>query len=324
MEVNELSKNARGGTELMLDRLHGSIDPDLLANFQIIPSRVRELKEDKIRIYWAHDLPGDPEATNALGDGRWNRFHRIVFVSNWQMQKYIETYQIPWSMCIVLHNAIEPIDEGFDSRGPKIDLVYHTTPHRGLNILLPVFEKLAADDEQLHLHVFSSFGIYGWDERDAEFQGLFDFCEQHGQITYWRHKPNEFIREFLPSCDIFAYPSIWPETSCLALIEAMSAGLLCVHSNYAALYETAGQFTFMYQMQDDNAQHAAHLYTNLKTAIQLVKDGKAQPIQKSTKAYADGFFNWEIRAKQWEAVLNGLLNANLILPLPAPQFVYRR
>ena len=57
MELNELNKNAMGGTELMMKRLHDSIDQDLLDRFQIIGSRVRELKEDKVRILWLHDLP---------------------------------------------------------------------------------------------------------------------------------------------------------------------------------------------------------------------------------------------------------------------------
>ena len=43
MEINELSKNAMGGTELMMSRLHKNVDKELLDKFQIIPSRVRDL-----------------------------------------------------------------------------------------------------------------------------------------------------------------------------------------------------------------------------------------------------------------------------------------
>jgi UDP-glucose:(glucosyl)LPS alpha-1,2-glucosyltransferase len=59
MEVNELSVNAKGGTELMMERLYQSLDKDLLEQCQIIPSRVRDLDETKVRILWQHDLPGD-------------------------------------------------------------------------------------------------------------------------------------------------------------------------------------------------------------------------------------------------------------------------
>ena len=93
MEVNELSKNAKGGTELMMERLHASVDKELLDQCQIIPSRVRDLDESKIRILWQHDLPGDPESEH-LKNGGHSRFHKIVFVSNWQMQAYINHYNI--------------------------------------------------------------------------------------------------------------------------------------------------------------------------------------------------------------------------------------
>lgn len=309
----------------MLERLHNSAEVPLLQEFQIIPSRVRELKADKIRIFWAHDLPGDSEASAALGNERWNRFHKIVFVSNWQMQQYINTYNLPWSRCVVLANAIEPIGKIADC-APKqhVKLVYHTTPHRGLNILLPVFDKLWQDDKDIRLEVFSSFGVYGWVERDKEYQDLFDFARNHDGIDYYGSVSNEEVRQHLTYQDIFAYPSIWPETSCLALIEAMSAGLLCVHPNYGALYETAGNFTFMYQMQDDLQTHAAYLYTNLKSAIELVRGGHHGRVVNATQQYAKQFYDWDVRAKQWTAMLTSLLAQNPDRALPAEQFVYRR
>ena len=41
------------------------------------------------------------------------------------------------------------------------------------------------------------------------------------------------LKKSLASSHIFPYPSTYRETFCLALLEAMSAGLLCVHPNYA-------------------------------------------------------------------------------------------
>ena len=63
LEKNEVSMTANGGTELMLRSIYnGTIDRSLLENFQIIPSRVRDIKNDKIRIMNVHDLPEDPES----------------------------------------------------------------------------------------------------------------------------------------------------------------------------------------------------------------------------------------------------------------------
>ena len=39
-ERNELNKNSQGGTEVMVEGMLSRVDPQLLQNFQIIPSRM--------------------------------------------------------------------------------------------------------------------------------------------------------------------------------------------------------------------------------------------------------------------------------------------
>ena len=324
MEVNELSKNARGGTELMLERLHSSINKDLIENFQIIPSRVRELDETKIRVLWLHDLPGDPESEHLKNRG-WEKFHKLVFVSNWQMQAYVQHYNIPWSHCIVLQNAIQPLDFDLSVKTrDKIRLIYHTTPHRGLNILVPVFKKLCETHDNIELDVYSSFKIYGWESRDEQYKQLFDDCKNTPNINYHGFVPNEEIRTALTRSHIFAYPSIWTETSCLALIEAMSAGNICVHPNLGALYETAANWTHMYQWNENAAQHANMFYSILDSAIKelnsLTDDQYRNKIM-TQKSYTDIFYQWNIRKMQWEALLYSLID--LPREIPKQLFVYK-
>lgn len=319
---DELSANARGGTELMGERLERSIDPELLSNFQIIRSRVRELDETKVRVLWLHDLPEDPESKH-LADGGWKKFARLVFVSNWQMQQYIKAFEIPYSKCIVMPNAIYPI-ETHDKPKDKISLAYWSTPHRGLNILVPVFQKLAETHENIELNVFSSFNLYGWTDRDEPYQPLFDQCEAHPQINYRGAIPNDELREHLKNQHILAFPSTWTETSCLVLMEAMSAGMLCVHSNLGALFETGANWTTMYQHQEDIQEHAAHLYHNLNDAIGYINEESIQSRIASQKVYADVFYNWEIRAKQWEALLTSLINEpRELAKQDVPMFTYK-
>src|SRR5262249_40899743 len=80
--INALTRNANGGTELMARALGSRLNPELLDHFQIIASRVRELDETRIRIFWAHDHPGDP-ASEHLQNGGFQQYERLVFVSNW-------------------------------------------------------------------------------------------------------------------------------------------------------------------------------------------------------------------------------------------------
>ncbi len=323
---NEQSENAMGGSELMAYRMVNSIDPVLLKEFQIIHSRVRNLDETKIRVLVCHDLVEDPE-TEHLANGGWSRFHKLVFVSNWQMQSYVNKYSIPWSRCEVMHNAIEPIRYAQeDKRRDTIRLIYHTTPHRGLHLLVPIFSKLTEELDYITLDVYSSFGVYGWAARDEQFEGLFEACRKHPKINYHGAVTNEHIREILVNKHIYAYPSIWQETSCLSLMEAMSAGLVCVHSNYGALFETAAKWTQMYQYQEDQQLHANIFYSVLKENIISIKNNDEETYQGmigTQSTYANVFYNWNLRKMQWEALLTGLLNQPRAIEQPQEMFVYR-
>lgn len=321
---DSLAVNANGGTELMKRGLGQRIDPELLKEFQIFVSRVEEEPDEtKLRIYWLHDLPGDP-ASEHLKNGGWKKFHKLVFASNWQMQAYINYYQIPWSKCVVLQNAIEPIPAHEKPNDGTIRLAYWSTPHRGLNILVPVFEKLCEKYDNIELDVYSSFKLYGWEQRDEQYKDLFEQCEAHPKINYHGTVSNEELRKNLEKTHIFAYPSTWPETSCITLMEAMSAGLLCVHSNYAALPETAANWTMMYQYHEDLQQHAGLFYQVLNGAIESLNLDNVQQRINSQQSYANVFYNWTIRKIQWEALMQSLLNEDRALPKEeSPYFSYK-
>lgn len=309
---DKFSGAAKGGTELMKQRLEEAIPTELLDKFQIFVSRVHEELSDKhVRVLWLHDLPGDPESEH-LKNGGWKKFHKLVFTSNWQMNAYIQAYSIPWSKCIVIHNGIKPIDfTDTDKDRSTIRLVYTPTPHRGLNILYAVFERLANEYDNIQLDVFSSFKLYGWDQRDEPYKELFDKLKEHPKVNYYGTVPNEELRDHLSKSHIFAYPSIWQETSCLCLIEAMSAGLFCVHPNFGALPETSANWTHMYQWHEDMNEHANIFYNVLKTAIEDVKNLTNEDYVnkiRTQKAYTDVFYNWDMLKLQWNALLEGLQN----------------
>ena len=173
MELNELNKKAMGGTELMQQRLHASIPSSIMDHFQIIPSRVRELQKGKKHIYWVHDLASDPEVQH-LKNGGWQKFDKIVFVSHWQQQQYHDILGVPYSAGTVIKNAIDPIPAHEKPDG-TIRLVYFSTPHRGLDILVQVFNELAKQYDNIELDVISSFELYGWKERDKPFLPLINF-----------------------------------------------------------------------------------------------------------------------------------------------------
>lgn len=319
---NEMNANAMGGSEIIATALATRLDPELLKEFQIVNSRVRDLDETKLRIFLAHDLPGDPES-EFLKNGGWNVFHKLVFVSYWQMNAYISYYNIPWSKCVVMQNAIDAIPE-HEKPTDKIKLAYWSTPHRGLNIVIPVFDKLCEKYDNIELDVYSSFKIYGWEARDEQFEPLFEACKNHPKINYHGSVPNQTIREALKDTHILAYPSIWQETSCIVLMEAMSGGLACVHSSLAALPETAANWTYMYQYDEDISKHAGAFYGMLDQVIENYYDESIQSRIRSQQSYANIFYNWNIRVPQWNALLGSMLHMPRDLPKPSGEvFSYK-
>lgn len=307
IEQNELNRRANGGTEMMQRKLVERVPNDLLENFQIIASRVRDIDLKRIPILWLHDLAEDPEARHLSDPKSWERFGQLVFVSNWQFTTYNKVLGVPYQKSVVIKNAIDPIeveDKSFD--GP-IRLIYHTTPHRGLDVLYAVYEKLSEEyGDRLHLDVYSSFSIYGWEERDEPYKPLFDALKDHPHVTYHGARPNEEVREALKQAHIFAYPSTWQETSCIAAIEAMSAKCAVVCPTLAALPETTANFAMMYPFDEDKQRHATIFYHSLKSTIDNIQDEEMQSKLKFQKIYTDAFYNWDLRAAEWTGLLRSL------------------
>lgn len=307
-EENEISVNAFGGTELSKRSLAEKFTKEESEDFQVIASRVRDLEESKIRIYWIHDLPEDSELMHLKQSSQRDKFHKFVFVSHWQKDQFVDKLGVPANDKIaVIENPIEPfpkISKNFDG---KINLVYFSTPHRGLDILVPVFEELAKQYDNIHLHVYSSFKIYGWPDADKQFEPLFDRIRAHPQMTYHGFVKNEELRKSLAEdMHILAYPNTWKETSCRVLIESMSAGLFCVHPNNAALSETSASLTSMYQMNENKSEHAEEFYSALEHAINVVATPECQNYLTIPKLYADLRFNSNTISDKWKVMTSKL------------------
>ena len=268
---SELSQNSKGGTEMMRSRLFNNVEVPLLQEFAIHLSRPRQIYDDVKNILWCHDLVEDPE-NKILADNGWEQFDHFVFVSAWQRDQYIQVFGIPYSKCSVIPNAIEKRYEAEEKNTETVRFIYHTTPHRGLELLVPVFDALSREYPNIHLDVYSSFGIYGWEQRDEPYKELFEQIEEHPNMTYHGSVSNDEVIEALEKAHVFLYPCIWKETSCIALIEAIRSGLVCIHPNFGALPETAANATIMYDYDEDPSRHANMAYAITKSLLEHQKN----------------------------------------------------
>jgi hypothetical protein len=102
-----------------------------------------------------------------------------------------------------------------------------------LDILLDSFELLGRTD--VELDVYSSAKIYG-DHfvkiTQGRFDELFERTRTTPGVTFHEYQPNEVVRSALQRAHIFAYPSIFEETSCLAAIEAAAQAVLDARASF--------------------------------------------------------------------------------------------
>lgn len=306
---DEMTKNARGGTELLADRVLQVVEPELLEKVQIIFSRPQKLLDGYAKVLYLHDLPEDPAIAQFGNPEFLKQIDRIVFVSFHQHMRFMYHFgSVMADKAVVIKNAIVPIPD-HTKPSDKLRFIYHTTPHRGLNVLFPVFRQLAKDfPGMLELKVFSSFDIYGWGERDKQYETVIKACQDHKDVVYSKSVPNDVVREELQKAHLFAFPSIWEETSCLALIEAMSANLHCVHSSYGALPETAYGTNVVYPFSPEADVQGNLLYSYLHNSI---KTGRldilmGNNVPMDSKLAVDRNHNLEGFGESWNSILREL------------------
>ncbi len=302
---DHLDPRAAGGTELMYAELMARLPDGLKDKCQIIPSRVREL-DGRPAILWLHDLYNDPECNHLADKNLIKRFERFVFVSHIQMQAFMMAYGLDPNKCIVMRNAIRPFSH-HDKPTDRVNLIYHTTPHRGLELLIPIFEQLCKHIEPgtVHLDIYSSFKAYGWEHRDAPYLHLFAKAKEHPDMTYHGFRSNDEVREALTKAHIFAYPSIWPETSCISAIEAAAAGCEVICPSFGALPETMAGFGTMYHWLSNVQSHARQFYNILHQSVN--NDHRAQEARWNFQStYFNSAYNWDTRIDEWTQLIESV------------------
>lgn len=299
--------NSNGGSETMYRTLLSKLPPEYTDKFHFISSRVRVLHPTKKNILILNDTWDDPESQHLKSPESRARFRHLAFVSQYQFQTFHLAHGVSYMESSIMRNAIEPIPSHVKPDPTNgIRLIYHTTPHRGLELLVPTFLALLPHHPNLHLDVYSSFSLYGWKHRDAPYEQLFEQCRNHPNITYHGAVPNQVIREALTRAHIFAYPSIWPESSCIAAIEAMSAGCALVAPDYAALPETIGPYGYLYRWSENINEHVNRFAGLLNSVITAWQQPFIQENLKAQKAYTDNHYNWPLRIQEWKNLLDRL------------------
>ncbi len=295
-----------GGSENQLRLLLKYLPDESFKNINLILNNTNHdlIEKDKINVLWMHHFVNQKEAENLGSKDFVNKLDWIVYNSNWNFEKHVYQFKVPESKSMVIKNAIEKID--FQEKPKdKINLIYHTTPWRGLVHLLKVFKSLNL--KNVELNVCSSTKIYGKkfdDKLGKTYKNIFNECKNTKNVNYLGFLDNKKVIELLKKMHIFTHPSIWPETSCVAAIESMAAGCEVVVTNLGALYETCSPFGTLVNF-DRNFDNLEKRYS--KVLLSSIKNYWSDETQNKLKLQREAInatYSWDIRSVEWKNFFN--------------------
>lgn len=304
--MQDMNDKPMGGTELMYEELMKRLPQEYKDKFSIFNYPVYEDKT-KPSVYW-NQLSYDQEAVQFLSTPEnVSSIDQFVYVSHWQSEQFRKQYNVPGYKTQVIKNACIDIKQRQTGPRSKVKLCYTSTPWRGLDVLLHAWELTNTQD--CELHVFSSTKIYGKDfavNNENKYQELYDKCEALEGVVYRGSVSNEELRNELPTFDILAYPNTFEETSCISVIEALSAGLRVVCPNLGALPETTEGWARMYPYLANKKLHALKFADILEEEIQKIKNGDLDShLEQQVQTYAPRW-SWDQRIKEWTNYLDTL------------------
>lgn len=296
---------SNGGTETMYRRIK-TLFPAEFEKYQIIASRVTpDAILEKRRILWLHEDADEPSAYICNNHKILDLFEAYVFVTYAQFYKYCEIYPIIKNKkCHVIQNAIDPIKIDREKDSNTLRFVYHTTPHRGLESAYNYFDYIRQTFKDSTLDVFSSFNVYGWGQKDSGFKDLFEKLKSDPNVAYHGYQPNSIVKEKLKETHIFLYPTNYPETSCIAAIEAQSAKNLVIIKDIETDYrrpleETLGQNCVKFKNGKE-----------LLFIIEDFKNGLYDSHIINSKLRVDNENNFDIIGFKWKLLFQSLENEN--------------
>ena len=304
---NECYGGSENQLRLLLDHLPDESFKDI--NLILNNTDPKLLEKNRINILWMQHFVNQNEARNLGSKEYLDNLDYIVFNSNWNFEKFYYQFKIPESKSLVIKNAIKKIEFKQKTKD-KINLIYHTTPWRGLVHLLKIFNNLKL--KNVELNVCSSTKIYGkkFDTVNSKsYEKMFEECKVTKNINYLGFVENKNIIELLKEMHIYSYPSIWPETSCISAIESMAAGCEIVTTNLGALYETCAPFGKLVSF-DRNFENLEKKYSKaLVNSIENFWSDETQNKLKLQRETINATYSWESRSAEWKNFFDDARNS---------------
>ncbi|MDI3280543.1 MAG: glycosyltransferase family 4 protein [Bacillota bacterium] len=276
--------------------------PDVLVFFRRFQDLLRrDLPPGPVRLFWAHDHLGTyPERTDQPGKKltEWAlrlggrianpRLDVVAAVSRWLAQAFHDYMGTPWEKIFVTQNGIDLAHyRSLEEERQPARLIYTSAPERGLDLLLrEIFPRIRRLVPEAELHVYSYRSLDRYQEVPA---GAF----LHGGL------PHRLLAQELARSALHVYPTDFPETSCIAAIEAQAAGTPVVTSRRYALQETVvdGETGILIPGEVGSPSYVEAF---VAAVVELLRDERRRrQLGENARRRALEQYGWEKVARSW-------------------------
>ena len=182
--------------------------------------------------------------------------------------------------------------------------IYSSSPDRGLDTLLYLWQFIRREFPQATLHVL--YGFNNWnkaiDQRNNEQEKkwrdqIMKDMNQSGVHYYGRVDQNT-VAKMYQSADIWFYPSKFTETFCITALEAQISKTVIVCTDLAALHTTVGDRGILIQ---GDAYTKEYREKALQEVFAILKD------EKRRKEMVEKAYEWA-KQQTWDARAKEMLN----------------
>lgn len=286
-------------------------------------------------VLWTQQVPSLDVMQGLRDKNEQAVYDGMAFVSNWQRDRFFETFAIAPEKTTVLRNAIAPaFTQQFQSGDRILDhkleppiLAYTSTPFRGLDLLLDIFPQIRQAYPGTRLKVFSSKKVYQLPPSvdESEYGTLYHKCRQIAGVEYFGSISQPELAQELRSVSVLAYANTFEETSCIAVMEAMASGCYVVTSDLAALPETTAGYAALVSVADvqgfssvrdwrfsQRQDWKAYGERFVAATLAVLRNYQRQETHlRQMVDYVNQTCTWDVRAQEWVTWLQSLVTTDI-------------
>jgi glycosyltransferase involved in cell wall biosynthesis len=270
-------------------------------------------------ILWNQHAHDQPAIQNLTDKNERESYDAFFMISDWQARNFINTFNLKTEKIHILRNSVGPsFNNLFDRKSSilekqsrPISLAYTSAPYRGLKLLLNIFPKIHERFPDVTLKVFSSMQVYRIsEEQEKEYFGeefyrmreMYETLKEMDGVDYIGSIPQSDLAKELERVSILVYPNTFPETSCIAVMEAMASGCYIITSDLGALPETTAGFATLVPFNQDLEVYQQNFVMATIDHINYLQSANANDIEEKLNkqvTYCQQHYLWKERAQEW-------------------------